>query len=313
MTTTSSVSPASARRTKFPFALLLLASFGLLAACSDVEESPGASAPIASARQPPASKLPQVQGACPDLRDGATVTVNGIRFRLWVGDAARKGPLVFYWHGTGGTGDEARALFGVLTGGLGQPVINEIKAAGGIVASADNTSGQGMPTDYGVWATDDFKAADQIVACAIQKNMIDPGRIHTLGFSAGGLAAGTMYWQRSNYLASVVTYSGGTSPWPGNTLDQDPTNKVPVMAFHGGSGDWVVLSFADQSKDMARRATAAGKPAFVCNHNGGHMIPAAGPRAAWEFFKAHPYGTNPSPWASGNKPPGVPAFCEPWR
>ena len=272
----------------------------------------GATGPVTpldpSVRQPDPSKLPQVNGACPDFRDGATVTVNGIRFKLWVGTSAKKGPLVFYWHGTGGAPNEVVALFGLAPGGLGNPIINEIKAEGGIVASADNTSGQGIWTDYGVWATDDFKAADQIVACAIQQDLIDPGRIHELGFSAGGLAASTMYWLRSNYLASAVSYSGGTSPWPGTSLDQDPSNKAPIMLFHGGPNDWVVLSFQDQSIDLAKRAKAAGKTAYLCNHGGGHSIPAAGQRASWEFFKAHPYNA-PDPWAAGT-PASIPNYCQ---
>lgn len=258
-----------------------------------------------SVKQPDASKLPQVSGACPDFRDGSTATVAGIRVKFWSGVAGKKGPLIFYWHGTGGSSDEA---VGGLTGnGLG-PVLNDIKAQGGIVASPDNSTGTGNSVDTVVWTTDDFKAADQIVACAIQAGRIDPGRIHALGFSAGGLMAGTMYYVRSNYMASVVTYSGGTSPWPGNSTAQDPSNKLPIMLFHGGDGDWVILAFKDQSIQLATDAKAKGRTAIICDHGGGHGIPSQGPSAAWTFFKAHPYNTVPEPWTS--LPAGIPSYCK---
>jgi predicted esterase len=146
------------------------------------------------------------------------------------------------------------------------------------------------------------------VACAVQAGRIDPGRIHALGFSAGGLMAGTMYYVRSNYVASVVTYSGGTSPWPGNSVPQDPNNKLPILLFHGGDGDWVILAFKDQSIQLATDAKAKGRFAVVCDHGGGHGIPSAGPAAAWSFFKAHPYNTQPEPWTS--LPAGVPNYCK---
>jgi predicted esterase len=259
-----------------------------------------------SASQPAANKLPTVSGACPDFRDGAMAMVGGIEVKFWSGAAGKKGALVFYFHGTGGTADEVNSLLG---GGLGSAVINEIKSQGGIVASFHTSTGTGAALEYGIWSGDDFKVADQIVACAIQANRIDPGRIHALGFSAGGLAAGAMYYMRSNYLASVATYSGGTSPWPGNDVRQDPNNKLPAMLIHGGDGDNFILSFKDQSIQMATEIKGKGATAFVCDHGGGHIIPGDGPAAAWTFFKAHPYNVNPEPWASGTLPSPVPRHC----
>jgi predicted esterase len=253
-----------------------------------------------SAKQPAASKLPTVSGPCPSFRNGVE-TVGGLQVQFWAG-SGQKGALVFYFHGTGGSAGEAEALFGVGTGGL-TGVISQITAAGGIVASFENTTGGGNPLEYGVWATDDFKVVDQIVACAIQANRIDPGRIHALGFSAGGLAAGGIYYLRSNYLASVVTYSGGMSPWPGNDVRQDPQNKLPALMFHGGDSDWVILGFKDQSIQMATEMKGKGATAYLCDHGGGHAIPADGPAGAWAFFKAHPYNTVPASFA------GMPRYC----
>jgi dienelactone hydrolase len=294
---------------------LSLLCFGLSLGCSEEEMPPSGSglpppsSTPSSGTQPAASKLPRVSGACPAFRDEEVANIAGINVKFWVGPAGRKGPLVFYWHGTGGSADEAVALFGIGTGGLGFDVIEEIKAEGGIVAAPDDSTGTGGAVDTVVWTTDDLNAADQIVACAVQANRIDPGRIHALGFSAGGLMAGTMYYLRSNYLASVVTYSGGISPWPGNDFMEDPSNRLPVMLFHGGADDWVVLSFEDQSNELAADAKANGRFAVICDHGGGHGIPFEGPSAAWAFFKAHPYGVKPEPWASG-LPFGVPSYCK---
>jgi dienelactone hydrolase len=61
-----------------------------------------------------------------------------------------------------------------------------------------------------VWYTSDGAFADQAVACAIQNKHGDPTHIHTAGYSAGGLQTVWMWYARSGYLASVISYSGGS-------------------------------------------------------------------------------------------------------
>ena len=45
-----------------------------------------------------------------------------------------------------------------------------------------------------------------------------------------------------------------------------------------------------------------------CNHGGTHCGGGGLSGDAWEFFKAHPYGVSPEPWAGG-LPSGFSSQC----
>jgi predicted esterase len=189
------------------------------------------------------ANLPQPTGTCPDFVEGViSVSPAGNsqprNVKVWVSDAADRldGPLVFYWHGTGGSPDEA------LTG-LGPDTIEAIKAEGGIVAAPYHDPEAGIYpwflTTYplGTGREDDLLVADEILACAIQKIGIDTGRIHSIGMSAGGLQTAQLSMRRSSYIASVVTYSGGIWDCDSPPPNQDPANKFAAMIFHG----WLMI------------------------------------------------------------------------
>ena len=128
-----------------------------------------------------------------------------------------------------------------------------------------------------------------------------------MGMSAGGLMTAQMGYRRSAYIASIVPYSGGLFGTPPN---QDPNNKFAAMIFHGGPSDEVVgVSFQQISEALHGNLTGAGHFAFLCNHNGGHSIPTDAEPSVWQFFAAHPYGTNPSPYAGG-LPAAFPSYCQ---
>jgi poly(3-hydroxybutyrate) depolymerase len=231
------------------------------------------------------------------------MTFAGSRVKIWAGEKkAKTGPLIFYWYATGGSTAE-------VTRGIPSSAISEITGMGGIIAAMYRTTSMGQNTGNGVWYTGDFDVADEIVACAAKIHDIDTHHIHALGWSAGGLQSGFMAYARSNYMASVSPYSGGSL----NRTLQDPSNVPSAILFHGAPGvDVVILDFATSSDQMGADIKMKGGYALNCNHGGGHMIPGApGPAAAWLFFKAHGYKTKPSPWAS-MVPMGVPSYCKPY-
>lgn len=258
--------------------------------------------------QPSATYLPKPTGPCPEFMDGTlTFRPAGLparNVRIWMSDAAKtlNGPLVFYWHGTGSQPAEA-------TTGIGTTQINSIKALGGIVAAPEHDPAAGTYPWFYVASTsrdDDFRVADEVLACAIQKIGIDVSRIHSMGMSAGGLNTTQMSYRRSGYLASVVTYSGGlVSPIPA----QNASNKFAAMIFHGGPSDQVVISFQTASQDYANDLKSKSQFAMLCNHGKGHRIPTDATAAVWQFLQAHPYGTVPSPYAGG-LPASMPAYCQ---
>jgi hypothetical protein len=262
-----------------------------------------------TAPPPPGSgptDLPKATAPCPDFRTG-TMTFNGINLQVWAGTPPASGPggpLVFYWHGTGTTSGEAQTALG--------SGINEIMAEGGVVASFIDTTSGGAVSGGTIWFNDDLKIADEIVACAIEKQKIDTRRIHSSGYSAGGLQSGAMMTQRSNYLASALIYSGGViSAIP----NPDPSNAPAVMCAHGATGsDWLALDFAEGCKSLESSITAKGGFAIDCDDGGSHvsLTRFAVADFGWKFLKAHPYKTTPSPWAS-MLPAGAPQVCKIWK
>jgi predicted esterase len=183
------------------------------------------------------------------------------------------------------------------TYGLGQAAIDEVVRLGGMVAAPENTSMTGQNTGNGVWYSGDFEFADQIVACAVQQLDIDTRHIHSGGYSAGGLQTVYMWYQRSGYLASAVSYSGGMNS-PIAPAMQDPSNKAPVIVAHGAMGsDVLILDFAQASAQWETLIKQAGGFYVDCNDGGAHFnnymrLTDLAP-GVWEFFKAHPFKGTP--------------------
>jgi poly(3-hydroxybutyrate) depolymerase len=238
------------------------------------------------------------------------MTFLGQSVTVWAGtpSPSSRGPVVIYWHGTGGVPQEAVA-------GLGQAAIDEITAEGGIVAAQAQTTGVGTNTGNNVWFTGDFAVADEIVACAIEQLHIDTRRIYASGFSAGGLQTVWMAYERSGYVAAVVPYSGGLTGLAGIVFTpiqkpQEPSNVPAAMAVHGRVGaDVVILDFAVQSLAYLDDVKAKGGFGIECDHGGGHIIPGDVPAYAWQFLKAHPFKTKPSPYAA-DLPGSFPSYCK---
>ena len=264
----------------------------------------GGSAAGTPADGPVPTVLPTAKETCPPIKSGSMMFL-GQPVTIWAGTptATQHGPLVIYWFATGSNSQEALR-------GLGQAAITEITSQGGIVAAPGATSRKGTNTGNGVWFTGDFDTADEVVACAIQQLHIDTRRIHAAGFSAGGLQTAWMSYSRSGYLASVVTYSGGTSGIPGATTLQDQANVPSAMAVHGAPGsDVVVLDFATASANYEADIKKKGGFAMDCNHGGGHMIPSALVPSTWTFMKAHPFRVSPKPYLTGI-PSTFPTYCK---
>jgi predicted esterase len=257
---------------------------------------------------PEPTMLPTPTGTCPELVDGdVTFSPAGIEprdVRLWMSDAAATmdGPLVFHWHGTGSQPLEAQY-------GLGAKYIDQVVAQGGIIAAPHHDPAAGQFPWFLVAGTqeDDLLLADEVLACAIEQLGVDTRRIHTIGMSAGGLQTAQFSVRRSGYIASAVPYSGGfIGPIP---ADQDPSNPLAAMIFHGGESDVVIVGFQEASERYRDALQAADRFAFICDHGMGHTIPQGAAQASvWQFFLDHPYGTQPSPYAAG-LPAGFPEYC----
>jgi predicted esterase len=276
------------------------------------DDSQGTTETGSETGEPPADwpeQLPPVTGTCPSFGPGpVTFAPAGIDARevtMWISEAAATmdGPLVFYWHGLGSSPNEA--VFG-----LSQGVIDDIVAQGGVVVAPSSSPASGQFPWFlmsGFGSEEDMELADEIVACAIQEAGIDASRIHSTGMSAGGLQTTQFSGYRSNYIASIASYSGGSFT---SVTAQDSANKFAAMIVHGGPTDVYggMTNFMDTSTTWFNQLIGAGHFAFMCDHGGGHTIPSGLGDDIWQFFQDHPYGTDPSPYAGG-LPSAMPDYC----
>jgi dienelactone hydrolase len=270
---------------------------------------------------PTPSKLPVPTGSCPTIADShGTSTVlqfAGQAITIWAGaKAAKPGPIVYYWYSTGGAPSQATTV-------LTQAGISKITAMGGIVAAPNQSTKQGDNTTDAIWYSADLPIADEVIACAIQQGYGDPRHIHVLGYSAGAMQTVYMWAARSNYVASVISYSGGDiGAYSGGQVGknnaplQDPTNAPPAIVAHGKDGtggdiDYLNIDIYKTSLTWEHEIRVAGGFAIDCGDQSSHVDIATRTAIAPEalqFFLDHPYKVAPEPYASG-LPSGWPTYC----
>jgi poly(3-hydroxybutyrate) depolymerase len=234
-----------------------------------------------------------------------------IQAQVWAG-SLKGGPLILYWHGSGSS--PSTEVPNALS-------VNLVTSAGGLIVAFNESTRMATTSGNsgdGVWYQSDLAFADQAVACAIAQYNIDTTRIHVAGYDAGALQAVYMWAARSAYVASVVSYSGGSTPNNGPApLDaswENSTNVAPALVSHGAAGSDSVmgLDFANASIAFENMIKSAGGSWIDCNDGGNHtaFLGTRGPvlkSDAVYFFQAHPYGIKPVP--SKVLPAGWPTYC----
>jgi predicted esterase len=281
---------------------------------SNVPGGAGASAPLpggqAGASGAPAPGMPAAMGAkdplipavsgdCPMFVNG-TITlmgVGGIQIVAGTKPAMPTAPMVFYWHGTGGSSGE----FAAQAAAIQQAVI----AGGGVLVSFQGTTGGDLLSGTAIFGATDFPLADQLVACAVRDHNIDPRRIYATGCSAGGLFSAAMAAERSSYIAAAGTNSGG---WVLPVTWQNDHTPA-LMTVHGAMGtDVVIVDFATTSQTADDAFKARGGFVIDCNTGGGHCGGGGLAGDIWKFFQAHTFGVSPEPWSA--LPAGFSSFCK---
>jgi predicted esterase len=254
---------------------------------------PGAGVPGAGVPGAPA-------GDCPMFRGGSItfMGLGGISVNAGSKPSSPSAPMVFYWHGTGSTSGEYVGMAAAVSAG--------VSSEGGVLISFQGTSGGDLLSGTSTFGKGDFDIADQLFACAVKDHNVDPKRVFSTGCSAGGLFAGAMGAARSNYMAAVAPNSGGfTVPVAFQNMW-----TPPLMTVHGRAGvDVVIVDFSMTSMTADNAYKQRGGFVINCDHGGGHCGGGGLSGNMWEFFKAHPYGTNPSPWKDG-LPSGFSSQCK---
>lgn len=274
---------------------------------------PAADDDAGSGMEPPPpspTKLPSVDGRCPEMKGNGTHMFSAGGRSLMVdifmrADAksmpAPGGPLVLYFHALDANSKQ-------VTAAIGQAAIDNVVAQGGVVASFNAVPCLrcGLADDV-VWYDEDDVVSDQVVACAIQNAQIDTRRIHSVGFSSGALHTMHLALARSNYIASVASFSGGVPVTPNGP--QDPTNKVAALLAFGREGvDNAVVDFNVSSHDWYNTYIPQGYYVMMCAHGRGHEIPPVLPDHILRFLLDHPYRVDPEPYKT-MIPGEFPSYC----
>lgn len=225
-----------------------------------------------------------------------------------------KGAIFLWWHPLDGNPWQ-------IVGALGVDAGLRILRRGSVIVAMHGNSSMQYGTDIAPeWDLNHLAAADEVIACIIEEmgDRIDKCRIHAIGFSAGGLMTSQMSYRRSNYLASVVAYSGGINTVYPAPSYQNENNKFAAMVIYGGNSDVFppdnpIFDFKQASLNYLNDLKTDGHFAFACNHNQGHTIPVPTTgdtliNSAWRFLEDHPYGVEPEPYQT-QLPSGFPAYC----
>lgn len=275
----------------------------LLACASGSGDSAAPSDPLGGT----APLAPVSGGTCPaNLAEGGRITLTSdglertVRLILPTGGAPAGAPAVFAWHPLGVSATQLIQYLGLRDWAEANQAVVVLPEA-----RAEN------PFEWDFWnaGTHDLVLYDDLRTCLVQELGVDAARISATGMSAGGLMTTYLGIQRGNTLATILPMSGGTDPV---VTYAPPAARFPAMLMYGGPTDtWggggVEIDFQVATLAFARALDADDHFVTVCDHDGGHTIPAEGPDALTTWLLAHRYG-EPSPFASGALD-GLPGYC----
>ena len=234
--------------------------------------------------------------APPSAGSGKTIVINGAS-RTYVlalpasYDSSRAYPLIFAFHGLGGSGAQAQLYFGLSQATQGQAVLVYPDATG-------SSKAWGIT---GTAATADIALFDELVRTLSASLCIDQSKIFAAGHSMGGYFSNTLGCARGNTLRAIAPVAGGgpyvscdngkVAAWLMAALD-DPT--VSYTAGEASRDKWRTANgCANTTRPVGPSACVAYEgcdaqhPVHWClESTGGHSWPSYAGQAIWSFFKA---------------------------
>ncbi len=244
-----------------------------------------------TANDPDGDGIPNPTATCPDIVDGVNTFcpagLDTCRSALVVNAAAANdtGFLALHWHGT------YESPEGLLSWDTAVQAIRErVIAEHGLLVLpyADPRAPARANTPFPWWRVcgtsgtecdrmDDFALADEIVACAVEQDLVSPDRLTTSGMSAGASMASHLV-NHTTYLAGAVSWSGAI---PTAWQPSMPNNDTAVMVVHGGATDAYCGAgapgangcyyFRPPSEVFGANLADAGNFTFLCDHQAGHV------------------------------------------
>jgi predicted esterase len=207
-------------------------------------------------------------------------------------------PLVFAWHGIGGSVDN-------FVHGVG---LAEYSAANGFIVAGPQALDRGGTTAWDPVNSADYNQDiaffDDMLMCISEQYSVDASRVHTTGMSLGGLMTGALLATRSEVFGSVGSLSGGFMVAP-----EADMASIPTLVVWGGAGDtYNGQDFNALADEMIGKLLDRGHFVAGCDHGMGHHVDDSFWPFVFQFFIDHPQGIDPEPYLGG-LPEVFPDYC----
>ena len=236
---------------------------------------------------------------CPDLINGVNDITSAELDREFILNAPDSTtgdpmPLVFIFHGLGGTAEGMRGYSGF------DDVADEFIRV--YPQGARDGGEQVFPVDWNILAAQydndnqDLVFFDDMLSCVSEQYNVDDQRIYITGMSAGGLMTTFLTVHRSDVIAASAPASGGyLQSWP-SMLDRE----MPVLVTWGGESDTAVgTNFNDTNLALIEDLGAGDFVYATCNHNQGHTWPEGTTDSIWAWLSAFTLDSMDNPFADG--------------
>lgn len=258
-----------------------------------------AGAPVTPSRAIPPGARPSAGCVLHTITMGTQqrrVTVDGVArsFSVVVPPGNEPGfplPLVFAFHGLGGSGNLARIYFGVEQQTENRAVF--IYPDGKPQNSFNNRTGWDLRADGS-----DLRFFDAMLREVGAVVCFDQARVFAVGHSFGGYFTNALACQRAAALRGIATVAAGLPPGP------CPGPAVAAWSTHGAADRVVPLAQGTAARDHWRSGASCGTatkaaipapclafdgcgartPVQFCQHPGNHDWPSFAAGAIWRFF-----------------------------
>lgn len=220
-------------------------------------------------------------------------------------DGKKTFPLVFVFHGDGGTGSGMRNSFKI-----------EAESAGGAIFVYPDGPGKTWSIDSAASIQPDIDFVDALAEQLKKSHCVDTKKVWAVGFSKGAYFTNMLGCLSKMGLRGVVGHAGG-GPFgldgSGTKFDNNgqlvcPQPTLAALQVQGESDGSVPLSEGQKARDHWRRVNKcttgskayapspciaydgceAGKPEIWCQIPGlGHQIWSSGTKVTWDFIKSN--------------------------
>ena len=215
--------------------------------------------------------------------------------------AGERAPLVFAWHGHGGTARGFSGRLGIQEHWPGAIVAypRGLPTPGKLTDPEGRRSG--WASDVGEGPNRDLRFFDTMLADLVERGIADPERVFSTGHSNGGGFTYTLLMERGERLAAIAPSASASSRHRGR-----PIPRMPIMHFAGRNDGLVKMSWQQRTIDEIRRQFRCAPPrrwgdhpdcrihpsgtdAFLvtCIHDDGHRLFEDTGELVTRFFREH--------------------------